>query len=257
MLEQSIQFWDRLEDLTSQEDHISSVKEAVEAGNVLIVRNVISKTKCLEIREYLASIARGSLPNYRAIEATTPNFHRIDRWDPRATVSTCMHSFSFFPWNQDVFGLFDLFAPIFHLKNQIAGLPADRFLSVEPERGCTARISGQFYPKGIGGMHRHQDPVDYHQLTVPMLYLSRKGEDFFEGGLFIEDENEERICIDDLCDYGDVVFFNASCSHGVDTIDPRCEENWLSFEGRWILLFPINKLAGNDKIAKSIDLNES
>ena len=64
--------------------------------------------------------------------------------------------------------------------------------------------------------------------------MSKKGRDFTEGGLYIEVDDGERIWIDDECEVGDVVYFNAAHNHGVERIDPGAEEDWLSWEGRWM-----------------------
>ena len=40
------------------------------------------------------------------------------------------------------------------------------------------------------------DPVDRHQLTVPTMLLSKKGEDFQSGGLVVERAGGERVDVD-------------------------------------------------------------
>ncbi len=248
-----VRFVDGIEEALSDDALIDQMRNHLLEGDVYIVKNFMPKDKILRIREYLCEIGRSSLPNYQTIEESCPNFHRIDRWDPRAHVRACVHSFSFFPWNHDVFGFFDLFRSVYQFKNRLSGLEPDSFLSTEPDRGCIARISFQYYPKGMGGLNKHQDPFDYHQITVPSMLMSKKGEDFQTGGLYVE-RYGEHLYLDELCDYGDVVYFNAKCNHGVEKIDPEEETDWLSGEGRWIALFAVNKLASNSRIADSKDL---
>jgi hypothetical protein len=249
-------FLDDIAKAVSDEAQIARMRADILAGDVYIAKNFMSKQRVLEIRSYLEGIGRSSLPNYQRIEPACPNFHRIDRWDPRSYVKACIHSFSFFPWNHDVFGFFELFRPVYQLKNLVSDLPKDSFLGTEPERGCTARLSFQYYPRGIGGINRHEDPFDYHQITVPAMLMSKKGVDFQEGGVFVERSDGERVNLDDYCDYGDVVYFNAQCTHGVQRIDPDAEPDWLSQQGRWIALFAVNKVAGNEEIGNSKDLGD-
>jgi hypothetical protein len=230
------------------------MREKIQDGHVFVARGVGDRRELMKIRDYLTNVGRSSLPNYQKIEAGCPNFHRINRWDPRAYVGGCFHQFCYFPWNQDVFNLFDRFAPVYHMKNALSGLSCDRFLKAEPDDGCTARLAFQFYPKGLGGLNLHVDPVDYHQLTVPVMIMSRKGRDFDRGGAFVENSRGERLCLDDVCDIGDVVYFNAACRHGVENIDPGVEVDWLAFEGRWMLLFAVNKLFDNARVGNSLDL---
>lgn len=248
-----IHFFEDIKKTLADEALVSSMREGLLAGNVYIARNFMPKDQILKIREYLEGIGRSSLPNYHPIERACPNFHRIDRWDPRAHVKACLHSFSFFPWNHDVFGFFDLFRPVYNLKNRLSDLPAESFLNVEPDRGCVARLSFQYYPRGIGGLNLHQDPFDYHQITVPAMMMSKKGEDFHSGGNYVETK-DGMVFLDDICDYGDIIYFNAQCNHGVDKIDPDVEPDWLSQQGRWIALFAVNKLSDNLEIGDSRDL---
>lgn len=234
---------------------VATMRDRLAGGDLYVVEGWVDPDVIARIRAYLGDLARSSLPNYHPVSAGCPNFHRIDRWDERSHVGACVHSFSFFPWNHDVFGFFDLFAPVYHLKNEVSGLEPGSFLGRAPDRGCTARLSFQYYPKGIGGLNRHQDPLGYHQITVPSLIMSEKGRDFSEGGLYVEAGPSERLFLDDVSRPGDVVFFNAAHNHGVERIDPDAEPDWLSLEGRWMALFAVNKLDDNDRIGDSTDLD--
>ena len=108
-------------------------------------------------------------------------------WDKRSYTKGCFHQFSFLPWNQDVFGFFDIAKPIYQLKNLLGNLPKNSFIDGNYKYQCVPRISFQFYPCGKGAMNRHRDPVDDHQLTVPLMLLGRKGIDYTSGGCFAED----------------------------------------------------------------------
>jgi hypothetical protein len=250
----AIKYIDDYKEVLLNPERLIQVRNDILEGDAFIFRNAVDKKFVLQIRDYLKGIGKGSLPNYNPIEVNAPNFHRINIWDDRAYVKGCFHQFTFFPWNQDLLRIFHKTKDIYYLKNLINNQPKDKFLGSEPEDGCTARLSFQFYPKGIGGLNKHSDPVDHHQLTVPSLIMSKKGEDFESGGVYIEDTNDAKIYLDDLCNIGDVVFFNAQVPHGVDIIDEQREEDWLTFEGRWMMIFATNKLYNNDQIQDAIDL---
>jgi len=241
-------------ELLRDEPRLEQVKEQIRLGDVYIARRQYDSAVLQDVRDYLTGIGRGSLPNYEAIEEGASNFHRMNRADPRAYVQGCFHQFVFFPWNQDVFDLFKLFAPLYHMKNRLSGIPADRFLGVKPQDGCTARLAFQVYPRGGGFLNRHADPVDYHQLTVPILQMSQKGRDFEAGGLFVQMANGEDLMLDDVTEPGDAVYFNANCPHGVAPIDPDAELRWSTFAGRWMLLAAVNRLSQNPSIANATDL---
>jgi len=224
---------------------------------IYIVRNVISKESIANIIRYLTQVGKGSLPNYRKIEANCPNFHRIVMGDERSYVKGYFHQFVFFPWNQDVFNLFELTKEVYYLKNLLSNLSKNSFLSFQPENSCIARLSFQFYPRGIGKLNMHYDPVNYHQLTVPIMIMSKKGVDFNSGGVYVKKANGENIFLDDITDIGDVIYFNANTPHGVEVIDPNEPADWTSFKGRWMLLFAVNKLFNNETIQNSVDLQST
>ena len=233
---------------------IAKMREDIKEGDTYIFKQVVPEEFLAQIRNYLIQIGQNSLPNYHRIERDCPNFHRINRWDLRSYVRGCFHQFVFFPWNEDIFDLFTVFRPIYQMKNLLSNLPKDKFLGKIPEDNCTARLAFQLYPSGLGGLNKHTDPVDAHQLTVPTMLLSQKGVDFHQGGSYVEKENGERIYLDDICGWGDVIYFNAQICHGVERIDPKVKTDWLSFQGRWMLLFAVNKLSDNRSIGNSVDL---
>ena len=211
---------------------------------VYVFRRVVPTGLIDSIKQYLSRVGSGSLPNYAPLSASSPNFHRIVRWeDARSTVRGCYQLFSFFPWNHDYFDLFGRFREIYHARNVLAGADPEAFIGRSPTGDLAARISFQFYPKGGGGLNKHSDPKLAYQMAVPVLTMSRKGSDFSSGGLFVEGADGSKLYLDDLSEPGDVVYFNASSPHGVDPIDPAEEQDWLSFEGRWMGLFAVNSVS--------------
>lgn len=230
------------------------IRQDIIDGDIYVARKAYVKNIVLKIRNYLTNIGSNSIPNYKPIELGSPNFHRLNAWDERAHVKGCFHQFVFFPWNQDVFNLFELAKETYQVKNVLSNNPKDKFMGRQGNDGCVSRIAFQFYPSGSGGLNKHQDPVDHHQLCVPTLTMSKKGVDFMKGGAYAETKTGERVYTDEISDVGDVVYFNALIPHGVETIDPEVELDWISFKGRWMLLFAINKLATNAAIADAVDL---
>jgi hypothetical protein len=242
------------DDMTSNPSRIAQIRSQIDEGDVFLLESAVRREWILKVRDYLIQVGRNSLPNYLPIQKGSPNFHRLNRLDERSYVPACFHQFSFFPWNQDVFELFTRFKGIFQLRNLLNRLNANKFLGREPEEECTARLSFQFYPKGIGQMNKHADPVDFHQTVVPMLLMSQKGKDYVQGGGYIENASGKKLFIEDEAGIGDLVLFHAAIPHGVQIIDPTSPEDWVSFEGRWTLLFAVNKLAENVRVANAQNL---
>lgn len=240
--------------LIQDKPQIQEIRNRVKEGHIYILKNAADADVLEGIKESMSQIGRGSIPTYHPIELGCPNHHRINYSDPRSYVKGCFHQFSFFPWNQDVYDLFNVFRPIYQVKNLINNIEQDKFMGMKPEDGCIARLAFQFYPSGLGYLNRHADPVDHHQLVVPTLTMSKKGVDFQTGGAYVIDTNGEKIYTDDISAPGDVVLFNALIHHGVEMIDEGTKPDWLSFRGRWMLLFATNKLGSNTQIANAVDL---
>lgn len=237
-------------------EQVAEMRRQLREGDGFIAKNYIPRETIGKIRDYLAGVARSSLPNYQRLERACPNFHRLNRIDERSYVKGCFHQFAFFPWNQDVFDLFTIFKKVFHSQNVLNGYARDKFLGLQPDDNCIARIAFQFYPKGMGELNKHRDSTDEHQLALPIVVFSQKGKHFKEGGAYLEKYDGEKYIIDDHAEEGDVVYYNSQVPHGVLRIDPSAKEDWLSFEGRWMALLAVNKLFDNPNVANSVDLGK-
>ena len=240
--------------LQNEASRMHEIRRLIQSEEIVVLKKFVEPAWIDAVQRYLIEVGRHSLPNYHAIEEGCPNFHRLNQSDDRAYVKGCFHQFSFFPWNQDVFELFECMKKGFQIKNLVNGMPRDKFLGREPDDQCTARITFQFYPAGKGCLNKHSDPVDHHQLAVPTLTMSKKGSDFEAGGAYVELPSGERVETDDVSDVGDIVLFNARTPHGVATIDPDKESPWLSFQGRWVMLYATNKLQSEQTIEDAVDL---
>lgn len=246
-----LHYVDDCQALIDDPERITEIAAEIREGRILVVRRFFDADTVASIKQYLSQVGRNSFPNYHPIERGCPNFHRVNNWDERAYVRGCFHQFSFFPWNQDVFDLFRLARPAYHLKNAINGFSAEKFLRREPEDGCTARLSFQFYPSGSGALNKHSDPVDHQLMAVPTMIMSKRGTDFRTGGAFVDGENGTRLYLDELCEVGDIVYLNAEIPHGVETIDEGSTVPWVEFQGRWMMQLGTNKLASNPRIGNS------
>ena len=155
----------------------------------------------------------------------------------------------------DVFGLFDLFAPAYHLNNAINGWPRHSYLGLSPERGAIARLTFQAYPRGIGYINRHQDVAGPHKFTTMTLALSTKGTDYDVGGTYVgTGEGAPDYDLDGDLKSGDLAYLYSPIVHGVAPIDPDADPNWLALEGKWSCVLAVNKLAGTEAISDSVDL---
>ena len=224
---------------------VEEMRANIRDRDFYVVKNLVDATVLGRIRAYLTGVGRSSLPSWSPLEEGCPDFHRVQQMNPRSAVQGILQQFMFHPWNQNVFDLFDLFAPVYRFRNLISGFELDSFRENTPSDPYCARLVFQYYPKGGGMMNRHSDPVGEHQLTVPTVQMSKKGVDYESGGLVVIGEDGEPIQVDDHLDIGDGVFFNAEVIHGVEPVDPGATSDWLAYEGRWMCLVAIIRSAAN------------
>ena len=246
---------ENIDQVFSDQSSLDSLKSSILNDDIVIVRDVISQKLIQEIKSYLTQVGKSSFPNYERIKFGAKDFHRINNNDPRAYVKGAFHQFVFYPWNQNYFDLFNQFSKAYQLKNILSGIEPDAFMFPTKEDDFTARIAFQFYPKGIGYLNNHADPVDQHQIAVPILVMSEKGLDFNEGGAYVKYE-DEKVFIEDHTEIGDVVFFKASLEHGVDKVDVQSDAAWLDFKGRWMGLLAVNQFFNTNVISESVELKQ-
>lgn len=240
--------------LLDDRDRILELADHLRAGDVVVVRRAVDPTFLGDFREYLRRIANSSLPNYQAIERKAPNFHRV-YGDPRSYVAGRFHQFSFFPWNQDVLRVFEQARSVYTLNNRINGWPDDKYLGLEPEQDCIARITVQAYPRGIGHIRRHTDAVGPHKFTTVSVSMSRKGIDYTEGGLYLTGTSDiGDIDADAGLDIGDAVWIHSHVPHEVRLVDPNADVRWLALEGKWTMICAVNKLASTGTVENSAQL---
>lgn len=238
-------------------DHnkICWLKENLDNGKLVIFKKFTPINEINSLKAYLINIMRSSLPEFVPITQGAKNNFRINMEDERAQVKAFFYVWSFYTWNQDFFSLYNKFYPIYNLRNLLSNLPAKTFLSRTTEIGCAARLSIQFYPAGKGYFSEHIDPYDKHQLVVPIMSMSKYGSCFKKGGNYVITTKGTKLLTEEITEPGDIVLFNSLCRHGVEAIDPDSEFNPLSDVGRWMMLFAVNKVAGNTDIADAYAVN--
>jgi len=218
----------------------NEIKMKIKNGHMIVFKKFVDKKIINKLKKYLVNIGKNSLPGFEPISNHAKNHHRVVNNDPRSFVKGCFHQFSFFPWNQDPFSIFNEFKEGYWIKNILSNNAKDTFLKINSKNEIVARLSFQFYPKGQGYLNLHSDPIGNHQITAPILVMSSKGKnkDFNKGGSYLLNKKNKKIYIEDKADIGDLIMYDASIPHGVDYIDGKNlkKNSWINFEGRWMLL---------------------
>lgn len=137
----------------------------------------------------------------------------------------------------DLYGMRAHFVRLARVRNRLYELP-EGFAVHDTQDGFWTAARIHQYPRGGGFMVPHTDLYSrmaateaharYAQLFIVM---SRKGEDYKEGGAFLE-RDEERLFYEDDCEPGDLIVYDGRSIHGVGDIDPLEPLDLTRFTGR-------------------------
>lgn len=130
---------------------------------------------------------------------------------------------------------------IIKIRNSLLGIDLNYGLGSNDKFWNAQRI--HFYPSGGGFMVQHKDShfpkilrKDNLSFLQCCILLSNKGTKkcFTKGGFFII-SNNRKVYLENINSAGNLVFFDGSITHGVDTIDPDILLNLDSSRGRLAL----------------------
>lgn len=174
----------------------------------------------------------GDVPNYQ-------RFMLGEHGEGEAHRSMCMRIFHNPSWNGDEWGMKETFHTMARIRNALYGVDSEYCIE-EPDGDVYSLFRVHQYPAGGGFLAPHRDSVasavpdaagltGYVQL---LLVMSRKGEDFEQGGGFYY-RGEERVLYEDYAQPGDILLYNGQTLHGVQTVDPYTTFDPDSAAGRY------------------------
>ena len=218
------------------EKDIEEIRSLIESYTVIVLKEVFDKKEIRRIRKSIFDYMQLSEQSNPEIQGNTPNYFRRDENPEKSAVKRIKQFVASFYWNQDIAGETKLMQAMSRLRNEIAGLPIEYTLNGIEADGYMTYSNITQYPLGGGKLNKHQDPPN-KQFAVIISSMSEKGEDFHNGGVYVEVDGK-RIDLDCVLETGDVYLINPQLIHGVEDIDPQINSlQWDSIKGRWIL-FP-------------------
>lgn len=225
------------------------------------VTGLFSREEVLEARGKLQ--ARFDVKNDRKhdpkdAEAIRKNFQKLIVGGTRGT-NACPRFLRMFynpTFDEDIFGMHGIFKRLIQFRNLLYSLPRD-FTCNGTENGMWSASRINHYPRGGGFMAVHTDvgtnsvaaDMGMERYVQLLLLLSKKGEDFHEGGAYIDIEGK-RYFFEDECEIGDVVIYDGRVNHGVEEIDPMEPLDLASFAGRHVALVTLFKHFSKDSEAE-------
>ena len=122
----------------------------------------------------------------------------------------------------------------------------------EEKLGLYCSVS--FYPINRGYLYYHADKISELKLYHHIIPLTFRSKHYESGGLFIYDKKNNKIDIEELVDEGDVLFYDGSLKHGVETIKGSEEADIGRIQ---TFAIPTNFKLPNENIEVLNDLNPS
>jgi hypothetical protein len=217
--------------------HTADFLHRIDRPEAFIVRQFYARSAILKLRNETFAAGLASEPTWHPLHDGCRDYHRLHDNYPQAHVKQKMHGFYYHAWYPHNRDKFVFFAEIFAIKNRLAGLPEDAFLTNIPSDGFVARVNFHHYPKGGGYQAEHIDPVGKHAHIQTLVAASEFGKDYHVGGVYARASwSDQRTYLDSLLKPGDLLVMSPGIPHGVDYIDPDLPYEWKTNDGRWMIL---------------------
>lgn len=224
---------------TELADLIDQPQEFAErlTAEVFIVRNYMAGDEVDKIRQFCRNFAAQQEPAWHPCVDGCPDYHRIHNNYPGAYVPAVQHAYYFHPWNGNCSQV-EKFAQIYRLKLQLGqgSKLYHEYLQNLPSHGVILRLVVHNYPAGGGGQDLHIDPVSDFARVQTIIQASVPGQEYHEGGFYIDHPDYGQIDIDRLTRKGDLLLASPAWRHGVAPIDPEQRLDWQKETGRWIIM---------------------
>lgn len=208
-------------------------------GDLYLLKNVYSKKYINDLKKYVADRFLKDKSEFHKVLNGVPNFTRNITSDLGKNYSFNQRRQLryFFPFNErnEQFKVYEAIYPVWRNLKYLMGYKKNVWENNQPSDGIVDRLLVSKYPPGEGEMELHQDPYLFQKFFIS-IYMSKKGEDYLEGGVYAINKSGDKVDIELDVDIGDLSFGMATIMHGV----ARCQisknqdpKNILS--GRWFL----------------------
>ena len=204
------------------------------SGDIYILKEAFPK-------EYIEKIKLQTIMNWKNIKneffkmyEDCPNFYRnIDTsLSNNYAFKQVKRTQYFFPWNKDNLNLYEEIYKRWRTLKYISGYYENAWEQNTPKDGIVDRIQIVKYPSNSGSQELHQDPYIYQKFFIS-LYLSKKGVDFLDGGIYLVDSKKKKFSLENHVGVGDLSFGFGTIYHGVDIPKPIVGKDDDEYLGRW------------------------
>ena len=202
-------------------DNIKSIYKKVKAKHYIL--DCKNKEQIKFIHKRAVMDLNNSHAEYFPFEQNSPNFRKSNFQHKDSIVNGYFEQYNYFPWNKDSNFIFKGLNRHLSLFFEIANLYCleKTGYSYSHQTGLSyknlfnekyfIRICYQLFPKTKGYLSLHRDPSGMHQLSAPIISLSK----IKKNGLYYI-LNDKKVNVQSLISYGDTLFVDQSRLHAVE-----------------------------------------
>ena len=133
-----------------------------------------------DLQEFSQSQVLFSTPTYCPFEKGAPNFLKFNQYNPKSIVDGYFYQFNFFPWNIESHSVFRCLREQINLLLSLSShsyfqqTKNNYDIKIGLSKSCLyndkffVRICYQYFPKDVGYLAIHRDPVGLHQIVPPL-----------------------------------------------------------------------------------------
>ena len=251
--------WDKNEDISKLpyfyrkiiEIDFKEFEEKVYSNNKIFSENLVNSLLAGDVYllkksfppEYLQKLKKETVKNWKTkkseffkIYENCPNFYRNITKDlsDKYAFKQVKQTQYFFPWNDDFCNLYHETYKRWRVIKYLSGFYKDVWENDTPKDGIIDRIQIVKYPPRSGLLELHQDPYVYQKFFIS-VYLTKKGIDYEDGGMYFINKNKRKFLFEDLVDVGDMSFGFGTIYHGVDISNTIANNPESDVDGRWFM----------------------
>lgn len=227
-------------------------------GDFYIIKKVIKKKDIDNLKVKLVRYSKKNKSTFFKMHEGCPNFwRRQDKSIARKySFNAVRDSFYFFRWNEENFGIWEMFNSIWRHLKYLEGMDPYKYEKNTPKDLTIDRIMVVKYPENTGLAEPHIHSTINQKFGIS-VYFSKLGKDYSSGGTYFFKKKKKKINVEKRIDIGDIGIFYNSVIHGVDPvkINKNIKNIRADLRGRWWcgLYSPDSDCKKNRKTSKSIN----
>ncbi len=220
-------------------DNFFELFNSLQNGDIYILKNTFENKFLNNLKSYVINEKfLNQESEFHKILDDVPNFCRFidENLSKKYSFKQVKMTAYFFPFNdhKESLKIYEYLYPRWRTLKFISGYFENVWENTIPSDGIVDRVQVVRYPPKSGYLELHQDPYLYQKFFISS-YLTKKGVDYVNGGMYAIDKNNKKIDLEKSIDIGDLCFGIATIYHGVDTCDiPQGSIDSIE-SGRWFL----------------------